>query len=135
MPPLICQRLVKAAADFPSDKLVSYDSVDYFLAESIQNLPGQEAWTPNLKLLRVVAVLIKGGLLKLEEVSNSLSPTEAFFQSDALRRKEMAKLKFNEAFVFNSEELTDKQKRDMEKAERTDFYGQLLFSTRLWLMS
>lgn len=47
----------------------------------------------------------------------------------------MSKLKFNEAFVFNSEELSDKQKKDMERAERVDFFGQLLHSTRLWLMS
>lgn len=67
--------------------MVSYESVDYFLAEAVHKLPGQEAWTPNLKLLRVVALLIKNGLLRLEEVTNSLSPSDAFFEADALRRK------------------------------------------------
>lgn len=85
--PLICQRLAKASADPNCEKLVSYESVDYFLAEQLHKLPGQEAWTPNLKLLRVVALLIKNGLLKLEEVTCSLSPNDAFFEADAMRRK------------------------------------------------
>jgi len=40
LPSLVCQRLVRASAEVGSDKLVTYESVDYFLAEAIHKLPG-----------------------------------------------------------------------------------------------
>jgi hypothetical protein len=32
LPPLVCQRLIKIAAESPAEKLVSYESIDFFLA-------------------------------------------------------------------------------------------------------
>lgn len=65
IPPILCQRLAKLSSEL-SEKMVTYESVDYFLTESLGKLLSQEAWTPNIKFMRVVALLLKNQLIRFE---------------------------------------------------------------------
>lgn len=65
IPPILCQRLAKLSSEL-AEKMVTYESVDYFLTESLGKLLSQEAWTPNIKFMRVVALLLKNQLIRFE---------------------------------------------------------------------
>lgn len=66
IPPILCQRLLKMNTDNLAEKLITYESVDYFLSEPLNKLLSQEAWTPNIKLMRIMALLMKNQLIKFE---------------------------------------------------------------------